>query len=176
MNVNKKKIIYENKWLNVISKEIQINKKKIIKKLYSINLHDYVNVMVQTSDQKFVLVKQYRHSIEKYSLEFPGGLLEKNEKPKICAIREVKEETGIEINYIIKLGTLSPDVGRLSNRVHMYFAKTKIHSKKIKKSNEQGITVLCKSKNEIKLLIKKNKIFHQPFIGLFYLGILNNLF
>ena len=47
-------------------------------------------------------MKQYRHSIDKHTLEFPSGTLEKNETPKECAIKEVKEETGLTVNKLKK--------------------------------------------------------------------------
>ena len=177
MIIKKKNIVYSNKWLKIISKDLEGDKKKIIKKFYSLKQQDYVNIVIQTHDKKFVMVRQYRHSIEKYSLEFPGGLLEKNEDPKNCAIKEVKEETGIDLSYITRISILYPDVGRLSNKLHMFYGKTDSDSSKIKKKTyEKGIKVFFKTKNEIKSLIKSNNIYHQPCVGLFYLGIINNFY
>lgn len=45
---------------------------------------------------KVVLVRQYRYSIDDYIYEFPAGLVEENEDYKEAAIREMKEEPGLE--------------------------------------------------------------------------------
>ena len=53
-----------------------------------------VAIVAITNDNKIVLVKQYRKSIEKELYELPSGKIEIGESPLDCAIRELKEETG----------------------------------------------------------------------------------
>ena len=43
-----------------------------------------VAVIAITEDNKIILVKQYRKSIEDVVLEIPGGKLELNENPRMC--------------------------------------------------------------------------------------------
>lgn len=57
-----------------------------------------VGIVAITDDNKVVLVKQFRKPIEKPIFEIPAGKLEKNESPKECAERELKEETGYSAN------------------------------------------------------------------------------
>lgn len=49
---------------------------------------------------KVVLVKQYRYAIDDWIYEFPAGLVEPGEDMKDAAIRELKEETGLEFSPI----------------------------------------------------------------------------
>ena len=44
---------------------------------------------------RVVLVRQYRYSIDDYIYEFPAGLVEPEENFKEAGIREMKEETGL---------------------------------------------------------------------------------
>lgn len=46
---------------------------------------------------KVVLVRQYRYSIGGYIYEFPAGLVEPGEDYHIAGIRELKEETGLDL-------------------------------------------------------------------------------
>jgi len=41
-----------------------------------------------------LLVEQFRPPIGEYTLEFPAGLVDPNEKPEATALRELREETG----------------------------------------------------------------------------------
>ena len=46
---------------------------------------------------KVVLVRQYRYSIDDYIYEFPAGLVEEGEDYREAGIRELKEETGLSL-------------------------------------------------------------------------------
>ena len=46
---------------------------------------------------RIVLVRQYRYAIDDYIYEFPAGLVEKSEDYCSAAIRELREETGLNL-------------------------------------------------------------------------------
>lgn len=107
-------IVYQNPYFKVVNDNTY----------YSLDLPDYVTVVPVTSDSgAFVLTQEYRHAIGETSLEFPSGMMDKeNETPQEAAIRELREETGCITHHIIHMGTLYPDVGRLRNKMHCFFA------------------------------------------------------
>src|SRR5580658_4755811 len=53
---------------------------------------DYVQVVTMTEDGVFVLVRQYRPIVERWTIEFPGGLRDPGEAAATTAARELKEE------------------------------------------------------------------------------------
>ena len=72
------------------------------------------------------------------------------------------------------MGILFPDSGRLGNKAHMFYAECS--SKNISPiDKKEGIKVQYYSKNDIKKLIKNNKILQQPHVGLFYTAIMQKL-
>lgn len=63
-----------------------------------------------TKQKSVVLIKQYRPAINKYIIEVPAGVAEKNEIPEEVAKRELKEETGLLAKSLIQAakGYVSP--------------------------------------------------------------------
>ena len=74
-------------------------------------------------DGKLIFVKQYRHPIGEILLEVPAGTLKPGEDPKLCAARELEEETGYTAGELIHLITVYPSPGYSSERLHIYLAR-----------------------------------------------------
>lgn len=74
-------------------------------------------------EDKFILIRQYRHSMKSYEFEIPGGGIEKQETPRDVARREMLEETGFAIREIYELGDYYPSPGSSNEVCHLFFAK-----------------------------------------------------
>ncbi|HYJ78168.1 MAG TPA: NUDIX hydrolase [Longimicrobiaceae bacterium] len=55
-----------------------------------------VTVVAVTPDESLVLVEQFRHPLQRVTLETPAGMMEPGESPAEAAARELREETGYE--------------------------------------------------------------------------------
>ena len=55
-------------------------------------------------DGNLLLVRQYRHAAEQDLLELPAGTRNGDEPFEECAIREIREETGMEAGKLQKIG------------------------------------------------------------------------
>lgn len=83
---------------------------------------DYICVVARTTDQRILMVRQYRPAVEDYTLELPAGTVDAGETPEQAIRRELEEEAGYRVGKLTHLGTLNPDTGRLSNRMWCYWA------------------------------------------------------
>ena len=69
-------------------------------------------------DNKVLLIHRFKNGEEYYAV--PGGGVEPNETPEVAAVRELKEETSLDIVLGEKIGELEED----GNRQYFYLAKS----------------------------------------------------
>lgn len=75
------------------------------------------------SDNRVVMLKQYRHALKKVIWEIPAGTLDPEEKVLDCAKRELIEETGYSAGQWHRLGEITPVPGYSNERIHIYLAR-----------------------------------------------------
>jgi ADP-ribose pyrophosphatase len=83
---------------------------------------DWVQILPITADDEAVLVRQYRHGVQRFTLEVVGGLIDEGEDPATAALRECLEETGYRARTARPIGVLSPNPALFSNRLHCFYA------------------------------------------------------
>ena len=76
---------------------------------------------------RVLLVRQYRTSLERVTVEVPAGKLEKGEDPLVCAQRELAEETGYVADQFRYLAPLAVAAGYSDEIIHLYLA-TGLHA------------------------------------------------
>ena len=78
--------------------------------------------VLYVKDEKILFVRQYRYAYGETVTEIPAGKLEKGEDPKKAALRELKEETGIEAESAELLFTMYPSPGYTNEKIYIYRA------------------------------------------------------
>lgn len=83
--------------------------KEELEKIYLENKTDKIDAVVicalHKSENKLVLINQYRVPINKYIYELPAGLVDNNENIETSVRRELKEETGLDLISINKINS-----------------------------------------------------------------------
>ena len=82
-----------------------------------------VAVLALDQDGKVTLVQQYRYPFHQVLLELPAGKLDGAEDHRLAAVRELSEETGLEVGELTYLGCLLASPGFCTERLHMYLAR-----------------------------------------------------
>ena len=81
-----------------------------------------VAIVALTEDGRICLVRQYRASLGRVTVEIPAGKLDPGEDPLVCAHRELLEETGLEAERMAFLTTVATAVGFCDELIHIYMA------------------------------------------------------
>ncbi|MCP5509942.1 MAG: NUDIX hydrolase [Chlamydiales bacterium] len=82
-------------------------------------MHESVLVAIFDTQRKKILLTK-RRDIPVWV--FPGGRIEAGETPEDCAVREAKEETGLDVEIVRKIGEYTP-TNRLSHYTHFFEAQ-----------------------------------------------------
>lgn len=84
-------------WLKVAKEKCELPNGKVIDDFYTLWQPDWVLILARTTEGKWVMTEQYRHGTGKIALEFPAGIIDKDETPEQAAQRELQEECGYKI-------------------------------------------------------------------------------
>jgi ADP-ribose pyrophosphatase len=132
-------------------------------------------VLPVTSDGKIILVKQYRYPSDEYLLELPAGKLELNEDPKVCAERELTEETGYSSKKFSYLGKIHTSPGFCSEILYIYLAEDLIPGEHNREEGEDGMEVHEFSIEEINNLISDGKIVDAKTLSGLHFYLVKNI-
>lgn len=79
-------------------------------------------IVVPLISGKVCAIRQFRPTINGWSLELPAGAIEDGESPEDAAERELYEETGCRVRQLLPLGHTYASVGCTNEHVHLFAA------------------------------------------------------
>jgi 8-oxo-dGTP pyrophosphatase MutT (NUDIX family) len=129
---------------------------------------DWVNIIALTTDEKVILIEQFRQGTNEITLEIPGGMVDEGEEPLQCAKRELLEETGFVAKEIIYLGKSHPNPALQENVMFHFLALDCEKSGKTKFDEHESIDTKLVELKEIDKLIEEEKITHSLVLAGFY--------
>jgi 8-oxo-dGTP pyrophosphatase MutT (NUDIX family) len=126
---------------------------------------DWVNVIALTPGGRLVLVEQYRHGTDAFTLEIPGGAVDPGEQPETAAVRELEEETGYRAGAVHHVGTVEPNPAFLSNRCWTYLATDCSADGVVDPDPSEEITVRLTTLAEFTTLVDRGDITHSLVVA-----------
>lgn len=132
------------------------NKYINVKNFHRIELNNAVMVLCENNN-KILFLEEFRIGLNKKSWGLPGGFVENKENPKKAAIREIREETGLEIKNIKFFKKYFRNGNYHCGIDYLYYAK--VNTQDIK--TEKKVKFRWLNDKQILEFIKRNK-FETP--------------
>jgi ADP-ribose pyrophosphatase len=137
---------------------------------YRLNGPDSVICCVMNELGEFMMVRQFRPNLEKYTIEFPAGEIDPGETPFQAAKREISEELAVDCR-MISLGNYLLMMNRTNIKNHLFFclstATLMCHAP------EEGIEQIILSRADFKCLIRRGDYFQLAGLGILQLASLH---
>lgn len=114
-------------------------------------------VMIPKFEDKYILIKQYRHAIRSEQYSFPRGYAEQGGTPEANAVRELREELNAEIIInTTPLCRVAANSGLTSTQAHVYLVEIGDYSPSV--GHEGIIESVSLTESELDKWIKEGKI------------------
>jgi ADP-ribose pyrophosphatase len=112
------KKIFKGRVLSLSVYNLSLGGRKVTREVIE---HPGAAAMLAIENGKLLLVRQHRfpHGV---ALEIPAGTINRNESPRKCAFRELKEETGYEAKKMTPLVKYYPSIGYNTEIIHCFVA------------------------------------------------------
>lgn len=120
-------------------------------------------------DDRFVFVRQFRKAAEIELLEVVAGTLDPGESPDACALREVREETGYEVETLRRLGVCYPAAGYTQEKLHLYYARLKPSPGPRAPDEDEQLEVQYASAAEVEEMIAQGDIVDGKTLAIWLL-------
>lgn len=123
-----RKLVYKGAIIDVYCDDIQIPDGRV--RQWDFIDHKGAAAMLPVdNDGNIIMVRQYRNSIDRYTLEIPAGGKEPEEDGLVCAMRELEEETGYRTDEAHHLFDLYTTVAFANEKIAIYYTEKLIPSK-----------------------------------------------
>ena len=120
----KRELMYKGSIVDVYKDTMQFANGKTEEWDYVAHRKGAAAVLPVLDDGRIIMVRQYRNALERETLEIPAGSRDfVGEDTKICAARELEEETGYRSDDISYLLSLRTTVAFCNELIDVYLAK-----------------------------------------------------
>lgn len=153
---------FSNDAMAVIGKVAKSRETGYQKEFTVLKYPDWVHVAALTADGKIVLVRQYRHGVDQFTLELPGGAVDPGEVPDQAAPRELAEETGYVSKHWEPLGSMFANPAINTNSVHMFLAADVLMTEGLPPDKGEEIEITAVPLRQVVDMCRDGQILH-PF-------------
>jgi len=160
--------VFETPWFDIEKETLRSPKTHKGKTYYRLNCPNGVIIIAKTRDRKLILVRQFRPSLNRYTLELPAGFIDEGETPEFAASRELMEETGYLCSRMELIGSGNAMAERVNSRAFIVCGRNAL--REVGSRKEDGIKTLLVSRDRLEYLIANGKFDNLNALGSLFLA------
>jgi ADP-ribose pyrophosphatase len=152
-------------WLTARCDHVKLPTGAELPEYYVLEYPNWINVIAITDDEQFVLVRQYRHALDRTCYEICAGVCEKGEQPLVSAQRELLEETGFGGGQWQEWMVSSANASTMTNLTYSFLAMgvKKIGSQHLDEGEDLSVHVF--SKQQIRLMLERGEFIQSLMLA-----------
>ncbi|MFA5820995.1 MAG: NUDIX hydrolase [Candidatus Gracilibacteria bacterium] len=161
----KTKHLLQNRLFDITESTYRMHSGRVATGQFIIKQPDSAIIAVFTKKMELVMVRQYRHTLDKIEFELPAGYAEKNDATILhSAKREFLEETGYKAKTMKRLAAYSTSPGVLNHTMQFFigFDAERVSKQNLDKDEEIQV-LLIPWKKALKMVDQK-KIHGLPSV------------
>lgn len=158
--VKRRQYLLKRPWITLREDHVVLPHGAEMEEFHVVEYPDWAATVCLNQNEDLVFVEQYRHGIERSSLELPAGVIEPNESPLEAARRELLEETGYVSDHWSSLGACSTDPSNHSNYAHLFVCTDAVRIQDPDYDDEELLATRIIRKTDVSALIRDRSIVH----------------
>lgn len=150
--------LFQRPWLTARRDVVELPDGRINPEFYVLEYPSWVNVIAVTPDDRFVMIRQYRHGLGAVQTELCAGVVEQGELPLNAARRELAEETGYTSDRWRLLTVLSGNPSTTNNLTYCYLAEGAIATCSQHLDPTEELEVIHLTRKEVEDLLREDSM------------------
>jgi len=120
--ISPEQTVYQDSWMKLTKETVRTDTGKEFEYLLSYP-RPFVVVVPLLSEDEVLMIRHYKHGIQREVIAFPAGYMEDGETAAQSAARELQEETGRTARKLTRVATLSQNPSRCRTSFHIFLAE-----------------------------------------------------
>ncbi len=160
----RRRVIYRGPVFSVVSGEAMTEDGQTVTR--DVVTHVGSVAVVPVTDNRVLLVRQFRISVGREVVEIPAGRIEIGEDPEFSARRELEEELGYRAGRLVRGSSYYSSVGFLDEQLHIFLAFDLTRSETNREPDEKIEEVEMSLDSVREALVEKRFEDSKTIIGL----------
>ena len=165
------KISFESKWFKIRQDKVQLPNNKVLDDYYVWLQGDIALVVPITSNNEFVLVRQYKHAVGTTMIEYPAGFVGDQEMPEDAARRELLEETGYNSDEFSLLTVFSESPTKVVGKTYVFLARNVRQEAQQELDENEEIEVMVEPCENVLKMVLQGKIWATPSVAATFIAL-----